>query len=318
MAKIAYRVRNWKDYSKSLVRRGSLTFWFSPDIRDNWTGKERGDCHGNQKYSDVVILCGLTLRQLFRLPLRATEGMMASLIELTKLPVTAPHYSTLSRRGKTIKVHLNVKKASHARHVLVDSTGIQIIGEGQWKILRHGKSRYQVWRKLHIAMDADNHMIVAAKMTESERHDGNYLSDLINDIEGDIHQITGDGAYDKKACYQAAYRRKAKAVFPPQHDAIVQRNKIKKDPALLQRDATIEFIKNGEDVDERRKIWKRDNNYHRRSLVETMMSRMKTIFGDQMRSRTFENQHTDLLVRCYTMNKITELGMPKSVAIGSH
>ena len=316
MAKVAYRVRNWKDYNKSLRQRGSLTFWFSQDVLNNWTGKETSDCHGNQKYSDAVILCGLTLRQLFRLPLRATEGMMASLIELTKLPVIAPDYSTLSRRGKTLKINLKVKKTSHARHVLVDSTGIQIIGEGQWKTLRHGKSRYQVWRKLHIAMDADNQTILAASMTESERHDGNYLSGLISEIEGEIDQITADGAYDKKACYRAAHARKAKAVFPPQHDAIIQRNKIKKDPALLQRDETIAFIKNGEDVEERRKLWKRKNNYHRRSLVETMMGRMKSLFGDQMRSRTFENQRADLLIRCYAMNKITALGLPRSVAIG--
>src|SRR5262245_50594518 len=104
MAKKAYRVRNWKDYNKSLVQRGSLTFWFSKNLIDHWRsdGKDKG--HRNQKYSNMVILCGLTIRQLFRLPLRATEGLMNSLIDLIKIPVTAPHYSTLSRRGKTVEV----------------------------------------------------------------------------------------------------------------------------------------------------------------------------------------------------------------------
>jgi hypothetical protein len=163
-------------------------------------------------------------------------------------------------------------------------------------------------------MDADTQMILSARITESVRLDGNYLPELIKEIEGPISQVTGDGAYDKKGCYRAAYIREAKAVFPPQHNSIVQRNKIKKEAALLQRDNTIEFINNGDKV-ERCRLWKQVNNYHRRSLVEAMMSRMKSIFGDKMRSRSFENQKTDLLIRCYAINRINELGLPLSKAI---
>ena len=314
MTKKVYRVRNWQEYNKGLVSRGSLTFWFSKDVIDDWP-KKASDAHGNRKYSDMVILCGLTLRQLFRLPLRATEGMMISLTELMKIKVNTPNYSTLSRRGKTLQVNLGVKGSSKARHILVDSTGIQVIGEGEWKVLRHGESRHQVWRKLHIAMDAESHEILAATMTESVRLDGNYLPGLIDKIEGPIIQITGDGAYDKKNCYRTAYIRGAKPVFPPQHDACIQRNKIKKDPALIARDETILFIRNGENSEERRKLWKEQNNYHRRSLVETMMSRMKSLFGDEMRARTYENQYTDLMIRCYIINQINRLGLPKSEVV---
>lgn len=315
MAKKAYRVRNWTDYNKSLVQRGSLTFWFSQEVVNSWQDQKQNDSHGNQKYSDMIILCGLTLRQLFRLTLRATEGMMQSLLALMKLTVCVPDYSTLCRRGKTLKVNLGVKSTPQARHILVDSTGIQVIGEGEWKKLRHGESRHQVWRKLHIAMDANDQMILAATMTESVRLDGNYLPGLIHQIKGPIGQITGDGAYDKKNCYQVAYEREAKPVFPPQHDACLQRNKYKKNPALKARDEAILNIGRDIDRDQRLKEWKQAHNYHRRSLVETMMSRMKTIFGDQMRSRTFENQCTDLLIRCYAINRINGLGLPKSVLI---
>ena len=316
MTKKAYRVRNWKQYNKALVHRGSLTFWFSQDVINQWKSQKAERSHGNQKYSDMVIHCALTLRQLFRLTLRATEGMMKSLIALVKLAVTVPDYSTLSRRGKTLKVNLRLKDNSKSRHVLVDSTGIQIIGEGEWKKLHHGESRHQVWRKLHLAIDADDQTILAATMTESVHLDGNYLPGLIDQIEGPIDQITGDGAYDKKNCYEKAYERNAKPVFPPQHDACVQRNKIKKNPALEARDKTITQIGRGKEREEKLKNWKQANNYHRRSLVETMMSRMKTIFGDQMRSRSFENQRTDLLIRCYAMNKINSLGLPISEAVG--
>ena len=315
MAKKTYRVRNWKDYNKSLVQRGSLTFWFSEDMLSSWEAGADADAHGNQRYTDMVILCGLTLRQLYRLPLRATEGLLKSLVDMMKWSVNVPDYSTLCRRGKGLKVNIGVSATSRARHVLVDSTGIQVIGEGEWKTLRHGKSRRQLWRKLHIAMDADDQTILSARMTESVRLDGNYLPELIEEIEGPIYQITGDGAYDKKSCYRAAYARGARAIFPPQHNAIVQRNKLKKDPALLQRDKTIKFIQGSKDREDRRKRWKQMNHYHRRSLVETMMSRMKAIFGDQMKARTFENQRTDLLIRCYAMNKMSSLGLPISEAI---
>lgn len=315
MAKKAYRVRNWKDYNKSLVQRGSLTFWFSEEVINSWESSPKSNSHGNQKYSDMVIFCALTLRQLFRLPLRATEGLMKSLVELAKLPVRTPNYSTLCRRGRNLPVSLGVKNTSEARHVLVDSTGVQIIGEGQWKKLRHGESRHQVWRKLHIAMDADDQTILSGTMTESVRLDGNYLPELIAQIDGPIKQITGDGAYDKKNCYETAYKRKAKAVFPPQHNACIQRSKYKKNPALQARDEVISFVGRGANRDERLKEWKQMNNYHRRSLVETMMSRMKSLFGDQLRSRTFENQKTDLLIRCYAINKINSLGLPMSEAV---
>lgn len=315
MAKKAYRVRNWKDYNKSLVQRGSLTFWFSEAVIDHWKSDQKSHTHGNQKYSDAIIFCALTLRQLFRLPLRATEGMMTSIVELAKLPVCTPNYSTLCRRGRNLKINLGVKKTSQARHVLIDSTGVQIVGEGQWKKLRHGESRHQVWRKLHIAMDADDQTILSATMTESVRLDGNYLPELIDQIESPIDQITGDGAYDKKNCYETAYKRKAKAVFPPQHNACIQRNKHKKNPALQSRDEAISYVGRGANRDENLKTWKEANNYHRRSLIETMMSRMKSLFGDQMRSRTFENQKVDLLIRCSAINKINSLGLPKSEAV---
>lgn len=311
MAKKAYRVRNWKDYNKSLVSRGSITLWFSENVQTHWNKLTKKD-HGNRRYSDTVILTALTLRQLYRLSLRSTQGLMESLISLMKLRNEMPCYTTMSRRGRQLKVSLNVQNSKEARHVLVDSTGIQIVGEGEWKKLRHGESRHQVWRKLHIAMDARDHTILAATVTKSVSLDGNYLPTLINEIAGPIEQITGDGAYDKRNCYETAHLRGAKPVFPPQHNACVQRNKYKKSIALKARDRTIEEIGRGKDRLENLKNWKEKNNYHRRSLIETAMSRMKTLFGDQLRSRTFENQKTDLMIRCYVINKLNKLGLPMS------
>lgn len=317
MAKKAYRVRNWKDYNKALVQRGSLTFWFSEATVKSWTCDRRKKQRGRQRYyADIAILTALTLRQLYRLPLRTTEGLLLSLVQIMKLDVAVPNYTTLCRRSRHLEVKLGVVRTDKARHVLVDATGIQVIGEGEWKTLKHGETRCQVWKKLHITMDAENQTILSAKVTDSVRLDCNYLPGLLDEIEGEIYQVSGDGAYDKKPCYVAIHARKAKAVIPVQHNASIQRNKIKKEPGLLQRDETIRYVGRGADRQERLKLWKQENNYHRRSLIETMMSRMKTIFGDRMRSRIYANQRTDLLIRCYAMNRINELGLPRSEAIG--
>lgn len=315
MAKTAYRVRNWTDYNKSLIQRGSLTFWFSQEVIQDWQVRtQEPGAHGNQKYTNLLITAALTLRQLFRLPLRATEGLMRSIAQLMRIDVVTPHYSTLCRRSKTLRIALKAKPVDRSRHVLVDSTGIKILGESEWKAFRYGVTncKYSLWRKLHIAIDADNQDILAATMTESARLDGNYLPGLIDQIEESIHQITGDGAYDKKCCYQTAYQRQAKPVFPPQHNAAVQRRQRQKDPALLPRDHAISIIGRGEQRAMQLKIWKGNNSYHKRSLIETMMFRMKSIFGDEIKSRSIENQRTDLFIRCYAINKINQLGLPVS------
>ena len=154
--------------------------------------------------------------------------------------------------------------------------------------------------------------IVALDVTNSVRLDGNYLPGLIKQIDSPIEQITGDGAYDKKNCYECAHKLGAKPVFPPQHNASVQRNKVKKNTALIPRDELILRLNLAPDKEEELRAWKKENNYHRRSLVETNMSRLKAIFGDQMSARTPENQFTDLAIRCRIINKMNKLGLPKS------
>lgn len=310
MTKKVYRVRNWSEYNKGLVSRGSLCVWFN---KDHIKSSERE--HGNQAYSDLLILCALTIRQLFALPYRATEGFLRSLIQLNQLEIQTPDYSTLCRRAKTLKVDLGVKSMGKPRHILVDSTGVQVLGEGEWKRLKHGDSRCQVWKKLHIALDADSLDIMALDVTDSVRLDGNYLPGLIEQIDDPIEQITGDGAYDKQNCYECSHQIGAKPVFPPQHNAAVQRNKIKKNPALLPRDELITRLNSAPDKEEELRSWKQENNYHRRSLVETNMSRFKFIFGDQMSARTPENQFADLAIRCRIINKMNKLGLPKSVVV---
>ena len=308
MTKKVYRVRNWPEYNRGLVERGNLSVWFNRNHIRSAEG-----VHGNRAYSDALILCALMIKQLFGLTYRMTEGFLRSLIELNDLRIPVPDYTTLCRRAKLLKINLKVRPTSQPRHVLIDSTGIQVLGEGEWKRLNHGESRCQVWKKLHLAIDADSLDILALNVTDSVRLDGNYLPSLIDQIEEPIKQLTGDGAYDKTNCYECALERNAKPVFPPQHNAVVQRNKTKKNPALIPRDELIVRLNSAPDKNEELRLWKQQNHYHRRSLIETNMSRMNSIFSDQMGAKTTENQFAELAIRCRIINIINKLGLPKSM-----
>ena len=146
-----YRVTNWAQYEQSLRNRGSLTLWISPSAIKSWKSPKSGKPGGQQKYSDLAIETSLTLRLLFHLPLRQAEGFIASLFQLMKVTLPIPDHTTLSRRGKTLNLKLSRhQSAKKSLHLIVDSTGLSIHGEGPWS---SGKKRRRGWRKLHIMVD---------------------------------------------------------------------------------------------------------------------------------------------------------------------
>lgn len=301
-----YRIRNWPQYNKALVNRGSLTVWFDEKSIDEWhdihpTG-ERGRPFD---YSNTAILCALSLRNLFRLPLRATEGLVTSLIELLQLPITAPSYSTLSRRQGTLDIPTYKNINAEPLHLVIDSSGIKIYGEGEWKMRQHGKEKRRTWRKLHIAVDEATQDIVMAIITESNVHDSEVLDPLLKSNKLNVSQVTGDGAYDTHDCYKAAIDIGAKPCFPPRINAA--KNKPTDEAWRLRNQAV------GKVRDKGLKKWKIKNNYHRRSLSETAFSRLKKIFGANAAGRLFENQVTELTLRCHMLNKMNQLGMPDSI-----
>ena len=305
MSKQIYRVRNWKEYNTSLINRGNITFWVAEEIEKDWYYQDKRKRGGIVKYSNVAITVALTLRNLFKMPLRATEGLLRSLIKLSGIAVDTPNYTTLSRRATGLEIKFQEQKNSEPLHILIDSTGINVYGESAWKSVKHGTYRYQVWRKLHIIMDLKSQVILNAEYSESQMQDAKYLAPLVEAVQGNIDEIIGDGAYDKRRCYRKAHEIGAKLIVPPQHGAIVQRNRYKKEEALLPRDDAIREIK-----EQGIKEWKKRRQYHRRSLAEAMMFRIKTVFGEMVRSKKFENQRTDMLIRCMIMNKMTALGLP--------
>jgi transposase len=300
-----YRIRNWKHYNIALVKRGSLTIWVEHKALDAWLTSSPSVGPGRpHKYADLAIEALLVLREVFHLPLRNTQGFASSLFQLLLLDLPVPDYSTLSRRARRLDVRLK-SPSQPLKHLLIDSSGLNVFGEGQWKVRTHGKDYRPTRRKLHISMDAATHQITAALITDNKTLDRKALPLLLNRIEAEVEKVCADGAYDVKACYEAVSNKQDRAVIPPKSNAVISGNK-----TLADRDENLRLIKDiGEDE------WKKQSQYHRRSLVECGFLRLKTIFSDKLRSRREDTQLTESMIRCATLNRMTDLGMPDSYKV---
>ena len=310
--KTAYRLRNWREYNHALTERGSLTVWFGQDLIEHWTTTAcTGKRGASDSYTDLAITTMATLQAIYHLPGRATQGLLQSLLRLLQVELTAPHHSTLSRRRARLQLELPLRAGAGPRHLVIDSTGVKVYGEGEWKVRQHGLSKRRSWLKLHLAPDATTGEIVAAVATTCAMSDGEVLPELLAAVEGEIEQVSADGAYDQGTCYAAIKQRNARAAIPPRKGARIWQHGNTK----AERHARDENLRRVRQVG--RKQWKQESNYHRRSLAETAMFRYKTIFGSSVRTRKVVNQLKELLLKCAALNRITHLGMPQSEKVTS-
>lgn len=308
--KSLYRVRNWSEYERALVERGSLTFWLSDGFEKVWKfsgEKQRGS---QFEYSDKAIEIMLTLKEVFHLTNREVEGFVRSLFALMDMRLPVPDHSTLSKRGKTLQVKLP-RKATGRMNLVMDSSGLKIYGEGEWKVRKHGYSKRRTWRKLHLGIDPDNGEIQTVLLTENSVSDDAVVEDMLAQIEQRLLSCAADGAYDKRKVYEALNEHSPDVdiLIPPRRNArIWQHGNSKAKP--LKRDENLRYIrKHG------RQRWKEDSGYHMRSLAETVMFRLKTIFGSDLSTRLLETQSTQALIRCMALNRMTHLGMPQSYRV---
>jgi len=215
---------------------------------------------------------GFSKTKWFKLPLRATEGFVASLLQLMQLPLTAPNYSLLSLRQKTLALKRPQNTSpSEPMHLVVDSTGLKLYGEGEWKVRQHGKDKRRTWLKLHLAVNEAAHSIEACLLTSDNVHDSEVLPNLLQQIKDDIDQVTGDGAYDSHGSYEATLLKGAKPCFPPRVNAIRHKPT---DEAHRLRNHAVSQVEYHDLA-----YWKKKNNYHRRNLAETAMFRFKQLQG---------------------------------------
>jgi hypothetical protein len=304
--KAVYKITNWREYNESLVQRGSITFWFHDDVVESWN-HANGEAKVGRPftYSDLAIECLLTLRELFRLPYRQTEGLARSLARLMQVAIPIPDFTLLAKRAGKLKVALNVAPRNGSIDVVVDSTGLKVFGEGEWKMRTHGKAKRRTWRKLHLAVNAATQEIEAEVLTENSGHDADQVNDLLDQIPEPIDVFAGDGAYDKWKVYDVLAQRAIKPVIPPQRNAKIKQHG-NSSSLPLPRDEAIRAIRRVG-----RKSWKKQIGYHRRSLAETAMHRVKTIFGGSLKNRELQNQGTEARLRCKLLNYFTHLGLPQ-------
>jgi len=315
--KQVFRVRNWSEYNRSLVNRGSLTIWCDERMLASWTHSQHTGRRGSSDfYSDSAILLALSLKAVYGQTLRGTQGLLRSVLDLMgMLELPVPDYSTLCRRAQRLEVPLEDVAARGAVHLVVDSTGCKVFGEGEWKVRQHGYSKRRTWRKMHLGIDAQSGQIKAAMMTTNGVADSEVLSNMLLQVAEPIGQLSGDGGYDKRTCYTALKEREQqqgrplKVTIPPRHGARIWRHG-NTEGERLARDQNLRRIR-----EVGRSRWKEESNYHRRSLAETGMFRHKTIFGDELSARCFNSQATEVFVRCRVLNKMTQLGMPESYLV---
>lgn len=296
----------WSEYNTNLKQRGSITFWLCDNLKDIWYPSQKVRGMGKTKiYSEKAIEICLTLRAVFRLPLRQTQGFVESLLEMAGFDLKAPDYSTLCRRSKDFDVVLREFSANEPIEIAVDGTGLKVFGEGEWKVRTHKAGKRRTWRKLHIGVNTATLEIVAAVATEADTADSEVVEDLLAQIDEPISKFLGDGAYDTNACYESCEKRDIEVVVPPRKNAVFNLEN------AYERNLNVVEMSQCED----RKAWKVKRGYHKRSLAETAMYCLKTIFGDNLRSSLFETQATEMLLRCQAYNRMRKLDIDAAVNI---
>ena len=305
--KKSYAIKNWREYNASLVRRGDVTFWFDEAV-DAWE-HENGEKKNGRPfvYSDVAIETLLTVRELFRLPYRQTEGLGRALAKLMGAQIVIPHHTSLQKRAAKLGVAIALSEVKGPIDVVVDSTGLKVFGEGEWKTRQHGVGKRRTWRKLHLAVDPATHQIVAEVLTESNEHDANQVEPLLEQVEAEVQTFYGDGAYDQWKVYDTLTENSIWSIIPPRKNAKIKRHGNSAEEPLERDECLRQIRRDG------RKAWKESIGYHRRSLAETAMSRLKAAFGDRLKNRKPPNQKTEVTLRCKLLNWFVMLGMPLSI-----
>lgn len=304
-----YKVRNWREYNESLKQRGALDVWIEESVIEDWYAKPNGKRGAQPIYTDLAIRITLQFGKVFSQRLRQNAGLVASVFKLMDIDLAVPDFSTLSRRGESVKVKL--PKNDKARVILIeDSSGLKVYGEGEWKVRKHGWSKHRTWRKMHLLITPDGE-IREAKLTGNNISDDEVALELLDQEEAEIDSFAGDGAFDTKRMYNKCIEKEIDHILiPPQKNAkIWQHGNCKAPPH--PRDENLRQIRKTS-----REKWKENIGYHVRSLSETAMFRYKTIFGEKMDARNFNQQKTEFLIKASILNKMMKLGMPDSYAVG--
>jgi len=306
MAKQKFKITNWPAYNKALRQRGSLTVWLDESVIAAWTESPAPERRGRPlHYTDMSITTVLMMKRVFNLSLRALQGFVDSIFKLMGLSMRCPDYSLVSRRAKTVNISIKTPTRGEISHLVIDSTGLKVFGEGEWKIRLHGADKRRVWRKLHLAADGATHEIICADLSLSGTTDAQALPGLINQTHRKIREASADGAYDTGDCHDALLRKKIRPLIPPRSGAQYWPDRYhERNHAVANQ-----HLSGSNDV------WKKKVGYHRRSVAETAMFRIKTLLGGYLGLRDYDAQVGEAMAMVKALNRMTLLGMPHSVRV---
>ena len=296
--KTQYRVANWPAYHQALVRRGDVTVWVSSDAIAAWTARRSGRRGGQVRYSNLAIETALTLRLISHLPLRQAEGLLHALFGIMRLDLSVPDDTTRSRRRQ----HLRSVPPGERLHLVLDSTGLSLVGAGEWAAATHGGCGRRGWRTLHRGVDQSG-VIRVHTLTETTGDDATTAVDLRTAVEGPLVRVTADAASDTVAVYATATARGATVVIPPARTANVSGH----GPRSPARDRTIMVVKT---LGRRR--WKQVSGSHRQGRVENTFFRDTSMIGEGLRARRPAGQGSEVVLGCAILNRMTALGRPVS------
>ena len=298
-----YRITNWRDYDRSLCMRGDLTIWVSEAALEGWHSAPRGRPGGQQLYSRVAIETALTVRMVLHLPLRQTEGFLRSLARWLDLPITVPDHTTISRRAKRLgRLSIGAPSTKRPVNLVIDSTGLSVHAGARRK-----PPKRSAWRKLHVAVDRDTGAIEACEVTASRASDPSQVGRLLRGIGRPVGSATMDGAYESRATYTKLVAhgvRPDRVLVPPRRGAKLSRRQSQYDKIRNHRIRAIGRVGRME--------WERASGYTKRSIVENVIGRYKSILGGRMRARSLAGQRAEGRIGCRILNTMSSLGMPQS------
>ncbi len=281
-----------------------MTVWFDEEfLRQHWHGKATVKRGMPLKYSDAVIQVLMMHKEVFALPYRSVERLARSLMHLLGLAFPVPDHTQLSRHAKRLEVVIVRRERAGPVHRGVDSAGLKVCGEDAWKVRQHGVGKRRTWRKVHLAVDGNAKDVIGCEVTTVEWTDGEVFEGLVEQVEGRIESIEGDGAYDIRNAHEVAASRETKWVVPPRENAIPWEDAVIRGLWLWRR-----LLSRG--------WW----NGRKPSVIPPQYRGERHVspqelFGDGLASRLFEIQVTEVHARLAAMNVMTSMGMPLSVRV---
>jgi len=304
-----YRVTNWPSYEAGLRQRGDLTFWVDEAALAGWQAPRRSTPGGQPRYSELAIELVLTLRLVFHLALRQAEGFTRSVLQLLGMALPVPDHTPLSRRGRAFAGRQpRVQAGTGPVHLVLDSTGLELFGQGEWCAAKHRRLRRR-WLKLHLGVDASTGEIAAHMLTDGDEDDAAQAPALLRQCQGTLASVTADGAYDRDPVYQAAAAQQPEpppeVVIPPRADAVPSTT----DPdQQTLRDRHVRLT-----ADRGRIGWQRVTGYGKRNHAETTMGRYKHLIGPKLRARSRPGQLGEVALAVQVLNRMIREAKPVSV-----